>query len=226
MMEIKTITLALPLRMGTVNCYLIKTDGGFALIDTGTPGKRAELENELHRAGCKPGDLKLVLITHGDFDHIGNAAYLRSKYGAKIAMHADDAGMAERGDMLWNRQNGSKIIGLVIPILIGFGKSHRFTPDLTLEDGDNLSEYGLDAHILSLPGHSKGSIGFLSSDGDLFCGDLLDNTRTPGSNAVMDDPAAANASIEKLKCRVINTVYPGHGSPFPIERFFITPVTS
>lgn len=225
-MQITTITLALPLRMGTVNCYLIKTEGGFVMIDTGTPGKRAQLENELNRAGCKPGDLELVLITHGDFDHIGNAAYLRRNYGAKIAMHAKDAGMAERGDMFWNRKKGSALLRRFVPILLRFGKSNQFTPDVTLEDGDNLSDYGLDAHILALPGHSQGSIGILTGDGDLFCGDLLDNTKKPGSNAIMDDPTAANASIEKLKCRVISMVYPGHGSPFPIEQFFIIPVTS
>jgi hydroxyacylglutathione hydrolase len=51
----------------------------------------------------------LIVITHGDFDHIGNAAYLRQKFGAKIAMHADDVGMAERGDMFWNRKKGNRL---------------------------------------------------------------------------------------------------------------------
>jgi len=77
----------------------METDAGFILIDTGCSNKRVELEKRLESAGCKPGDLKLIVLTHGDFDHTGNAAYLRKKFGAKIAMHHEDSGMVERGDM-------------------------------------------------------------------------------------------------------------------------------
>ena len=47
------------------------------LIDTGKPEKRADLVARLERAGCRPGDLRLIVLTHGDYDHAGNAAYLR-----------------------------------------------------------------------------------------------------------------------------------------------------
>nr|MDO8075676.1 MBL fold metallo-hydrolase [Candidatus Freyarchaeota archaeon] len=87
MKKIITISLPLPYRLGTVNCYLIKTDTSYILIDTGCSNKRTELEKELESAGCKPGNLKLVVLTHGDFDHTGNAAYLREKFGTRIAMH-------------------------------------------------------------------------------------------------------------------------------------------
>jgi len=49
-----------------VNAYLAKSDAGFVLIDTGMAGNRAALERELRDAGCAPGDLRLILITHGD----------------------------------------------------------------------------------------------------------------------------------------------------------------
>ncbi|MCP4541171.1 MAG: MBL fold metallo-hydrolase [Chloroflexi bacterium] len=107
MQEIKTISLSLPLKLGSVNCYLVKTNTGYILIDTGSSNARTGLEKELKSVGCKPDDLKLIVITHGDFDHTGNAAYLCEKFGAKIAMHYDDSGMLERGDMFWNRNKGS-----------------------------------------------------------------------------------------------------------------------
>ena len=75
--NVNTLILPLPLRMGRVNCYLIRTADGHVLIDTGGSNERNELHRELENAGCTPGSLKLVLLTHGDFDHIGNAAYLR-----------------------------------------------------------------------------------------------------------------------------------------------------
>ena len=86
-------------------------------------------------------------------------------------------------------------------------------------DGDDLSEYGFDARVLSIPGHSKGSIGVLTAAGDLFCGDLLENAKEPATNSIMDDPAACGASLETLQHFEINTVYPGHGRPFPMASF-------
>ena len=65
---------------------------------------------------------------------------------------------------------------MITPILFGFGKKERFTPDLYIEDGDDLSEYGFDAIILYIPGHSKGSIGILTADGDLICGEICSKT--------------------------------------------------
>jgi len=217
--EIKTISLSLPYKLGSVNCYLIETDTGCILIDTGGSNKRTELEKELESAGCKPSNLKLIVLTHGDFDHTGNAAYLRKKFGTKIAMHHDDSGMAERGNMFWNRKKGNILLGMIARILFRFGKKERFKTDLYIGDGYNLSEYGFDAKVLHIPGHSKGSIGILTADGDLFCGDLLENTDNPNLNSIIDDLAAANTSVEKLKSLKINNVYPGRGKPFPMELF-------
>jgi hypothetical protein len=41
--EIKTISLLLPYKLGSVNCYLIETGTGYILIDTGGSNKRADL---------------------------------------------------------------------------------------------------------------------------------------------------------------------------------------
>jgi len=216
--QLRTINLALPYKLGSVNCYLVETEASYVLIDTGCSKNRTDLERELESAGCKPGDLKLIVLTHGDFDHAGNAAYLRDKFGAKIAMHRDDSGMVERGDMFWNRRKGNILLGTIARILFGFGKSERFKPNFYIEDGYDLSEYGFDAKVLHLPGHSKGSIGILTSDGDLFCGDLFENKDRPSLNSIMDDLTAANAGVKKLKSSKISIVYPGHGKPFPMEQ--------
>ena len=220
--NIRTISLLLPYKLGSVNCYLIETDTGYILIDTGCSNKRTDLEKELESAGCKPGNLKLIVLTHGDFDHTGNAAYLRKKFDTKIAMHYDDSGMVERGNMFWNRKKGNILLRMIASILFGFGKSERFKPDYYIGDGYDLSRYGFDAKVLHIQGHSKGSIGILTAGGDLICGDLLSNWDKPDQpdiNSIMDDSAAANTSVEKLKSLKINTVYPGHGKPFPMELF-------
>jgi hydroxyacylglutathione hydrolase len=212
--QIRAISLSLPFRMGSVNCYIVETDSGFALIDTGASNKRRQLDKELESAGCRPGNLRLIVLTHGDFDHTGNAAYLRSKFGARIAMHRDDAGMLERGDIFWNRKRGNFLIRAVASFLFRFGRSQRCSPDLYIDEGDDLSGYGFDARVLHIPGHSKGSIGILTAEEALFCGDLLLYKDRPVLNSIIDDRAAAQASFERLKSLKASTVYTGHGEAF------------
>lgn len=216
-MEIKTINL------GGVNCYLVKVGDGYILIDTGFSFKRTKLEQELESTGCNSENLKLIILTHGDSDHADNCVYIREKYGAKIAMHYDDLGMVEHGDMSYNRKQKPDKVSIffkIIQILGRLGKQsdfNTFKPDIYIEDEQDLSDYGFSAKVLHLPGHSKGSIGILTTEGDLFCGDLFYNI--PGFKFI-DDLEDFHKSIKKLKKLNINTVYPGHGKPFPMNTSF------
>ena len=219
---IRTIHLSLPYKMGSVNCYLLETNSGYILIDTGCSSKRSDLEKELENAGCKPGNLNLIMLTHGDFDHTGNAAYIKKKYHTIIGMHPEDSPIVEHGNMFLNRKRGNFFQSWVVKTLFGFGKSQRFKPDLKITDGFDLIEYGLKAKVIHIPGHSKGSIGILTTDGKLICGDLLENTDNvdnPKINSLMDDLETANGSIETLKKLKVDIVYPGHGKPFTINSF-------
>ena len=214
--EIKIITQKY---LMAVNCYLVKIPAGYILIDTGFPKRRNDLVRELETAGCKPGDLKLIIISHGHLDHNGNSAYLRERYDAKIAMHGGDSAMAERGDMFRGVKGLTVAIVRIILPLVGLSRYESFRPDIFLEDGQDLSEYGFDARVVHVPGHSKGSIGILTTGGDLFCGDLLVNMDKPAKNTLIDDSAELDASVEKLRTLEIETIYPGHGKPFRMEQF-------
>jgi hydroxyacylglutathione hydrolase len=214
------------IRLGTVNCYLLRAGTGYVLVDTGFASDRAGLERELDEAGCRPGDLRLIVMTHGDLDHTGNGAYLRGKYHAKIAMHRDEFAVTENGDGTLSRRKMplprrvfSRVTIKVLALLIRPGKFERFRPDLAVDDGYDLAGYGLDAKVLHLPGHSRGSIGILTADGDLFCGDLLWNMRGPDTHTIVDDPAELKASVERLKSLGVGMIYPGHGKPFRLESF-------
>ena len=217
-LEIQTITTPLILNI-TVNCYLIKTSDGFVLIDTAKAGQRKRIEQELKQAGCKPGDLKLIILTHGDFDHCGNAAYIRETYGAPIMMHSADIGMVEEGDMFSNRNQPNPLIKSITGLLFHLSKEDRFEPDFYLQEGDDLVNFGFDAQVIELPGHSRGSIGLLTADGDLFCGDLMGNVDHPQIWSIMDNPDVAQASVNKLMHKPIRRVYPGHGKPFMMGDF-------
>ena len=212
--SITTFTLPLPLGMGSVNCYLIDTGSGFILIDSGGSNARKTLLQELEKAGCHPGSLKLIILTHGDFDHSGNAAFLRLLYNSKIAMHPADAGMVQHGDMFFSRKKPNFLIRKLVPLLTGFSKSDHFDPDVLIDKQYDLSQYGIKAKIIELPGHSKGSIGVLTSEGNFFCGDQFENTKGPRLTALIDDSQAILASAASLMDEKISIVYPGHGKPF------------
>jgi hydroxyacylglutathione hydrolase len=207
--------------LGGVNCYLVTAGDGFVLIDTGTPEKRAHLDRELENAGCPPEKLRLIVLTHGDYDHAGNAAYLREKHGAKIAIHREDSGRVECADWSWNlkpKPDRFALLFRVVSFFIRPGKFDVFEPDVLVEDGQSLTDYGLDATVLHLPGHTRGSIGILTSGNDLFCGDLMNSMGRPGLHFFIDDMAAARASLERLRTLGVGTVYPGHGKPFRLAQ--------
>ncbi len=211
--ELKTI------KLGFVNCYLLKSEQGFVLIDTGMGPQRGQLTSALESAGVRPGNLQLILITHADPDHIGNADYLRERYGAKIAMHPLEAATAATGDPTQNRKPTPDKVSPLFRLAMSLGKllsgqrqPVRLESDFTVDEGSDLSAYGLNASIIRIPGHSRGSIGVLTGEGDLICGDLLTNYRRPGT-AIIDDIAGYHASIARLQQLNLHMIYPGHGKP-------------
>lgn len=217
-----------------VNCYLGKEGSNFILFDTGghmildkTFTDRCEvLMSELERFGCKPGNLKLIILTHGDIDHIANAKLISEKYQTKIAMHAGDLELVESltiEKMMQCFNFKSVILKIIFQIMKKPIKKistkildtlKTFRPDILLNEGDCLLEYGFNAKILHVPGHTEGSIGVLTENGDLIAGDIFMNNKKPGIAPNAYDFKILAKSVARLKTMNINTVYPGHGLPF------------
>lgn len=211
------------LPLGGVNAYLIKTDCGFFLIDTGLALSRAKLEKMFKLNGLTPGDIKLVIITHGDLDHIGNCAYLQKKYGLKIAVHEADAGQCRTGKTNFNRKRKASlpakilqpvIQALLLKPLMKVYPLETFQPDIMLTDGQDLNHFGLDAKVIHIPGHTMGSIGILTGNGQFFSGDTINNRKKPTIGDIVENEEALVSSIGKIKKLTFRNIYPGHGSPF------------
>jgi hydroxyacylglutathione hydrolase len=208
------------IKLGIVNCYLIHNENSYVLIDTGYAYQRDLLEKALIDLGCKPGLLKLIILTHGDADHVGNAAYLREVYKTKVGIHKSDSLMIETGEESNSRKLKPDHLSLLFKAIRKLGlldKQSRmvsFKADLYLEEGQSLSDYGCEASVLSIPGHTKGSIGILTKEGDLFCGDLMYNL--PGFGYI-DDAIEHKKSIDKIKKIEPRLIYPGHGKVFKLK---------
>ena len=74
------------------NCYFVKENDGWVLIDTGMPGNAkkilAYLSGTLH---AQPSGIKTIIITHCHIDHIGSLSEMKKATGAKVAAHEADA---------------------------------------------------------------------------------------------------------------------------------------
>lgn len=140
------------------------------VVDTGAPGDARRILDGLGRLGVAARDVSLILLTHGHSDHAGSAADLRAALDAPVAMHAGDLDLVRRGT------NGDFVnMGLEAAMSRRFVDRPfpAFEPDILLEEGSDLSAFGLDAQLLHTPGHSDGSLTLLFGDGMAVAGDIL-----------------------------------------------------
>ena len=194
----------------SAHCYLI--DGHeLILIDTGMPRKTKKIlsyiTEVLHK---KPIDLKTILLTHCDIDHIGNAWELRRITGATIAAHPLDAEIIAGKKP---RQTSRKTMQILFKLLSAILQVKPFTVDEILDDGHTIA--GLT--VLHLPGHTPGSIAFYDQKRKvLFIGDTLgckDGIIRGPPQSVTWDMNHAFVSLEKLLPLDYTVMLSGHGEP-------------
>jgi glyoxylase-like metal-dependent hydrolase (beta-lactamase superfamily II) len=168
-------------------------------IDTATPSL-AWIRTELAERGWT---LKLIVSTHGHWDHIGDNAAVAAHTGAGIAVHPLDRERLERPQ----------------PIFAPF-EIPPSVPAVELAEGGLVRFGELRLRVLHTPGHTEGSVCLLAEDeGLLYSGDTLfaggwGRVDLPGGDAAaMADSIARLAGFEDR-----TAVFPGHGSATTIGR--------
>lgn len=174
----------LPLGALETNCYLVFREGsGQCLVID--PGAAPEtILDALDRLGLRPA---AILLTHGQFDHVGGVRSLAAETDCPVYLHPAD---------------------LALPPMLTAGPlycTHAFA------DGDALSLAGLSVRVLHTPGHTPGSVCLLVEN-DLFTGDTL----FAGSCGRTDFPGSSPADMRRSLARLNGLegdfpVYPGHG---------------
>lgn len=209
--------------LGMDHCYLIQ-DKGTIMIDGGFPGSARAFKKALVNLSIKPKDIGIVILTHGHFDHIGLANYIRELTGARIAMHQADKKQLEKDRMTWP------------PGVTSWGKLSKwlFKPVLSLlpfelpqvdvlldDEGLSLEQYGVSGSIIHTPGHSPGSVSVLLDTGGAFVGCMAQNSLPfclrPRLPIYSQDIEKVKMSWQVLIARGAKTIYPGHGKSFSID---------
>ena len=194
---------------GNVNCYIVADNDKAILIDT---GRKKYCEKILER--CKKFHVNLIVLTHGHMDHCQNAAYLAEALHIPIAINKNDMDLIpdNRKQSLLAKTLLGKIVLSVSLSSFEMDSLEVFDPIIYLKNGDDLSEYGIAAKVVELPGHTKGSIGVEIED-NLFVGDALMNMFYPTASMLYVDEQEMLLSAKYISELGEKTIYFGHGKP-------------
>lgn len=211
----------IPMRFDTI--YAVRSEG-IILIDGGDPNKIENFKHRLERASIKPQEIKLIVLTHGHWDHIGSTNEIHALTGARVLLHQKDLHFLEENHP--SQPPGFTIWGKIIIAVLTRYTSNMHIPafDVDIVAGDDdisLVEYGIPGKVVYTPGHSWGSVSVLLDGGQVFVGDLAMNMFpmriSPGLPIFGDDIQLVKNSWRKLLDLGAKVVYPAHGKPFPAE---------
>jgi len=213
------------IKIGINKCYLVK-DEGTILIDAGTPNRIHAFQKSFERLSIHPNEIRLILLTHGDHDHVGSAKDLKELTGAKIAIHHHDKLNFERS--LFNFPPGVTSWGhllhfILYPILKNVVPSiPAEKADIVLDENDySLIDFGIPGKIVYTPGHTQGSVSVLLETGEAFVGCLAHNNLPfrlrPGLPIFAEDIEKVKESWKSIIQQGAKTIYPAHGNPFSVD---------
>src|SRR5918994_6361830 len=185
---------------------------GNTLIDAGLPGQAEAIGAALVEAGIVVRDLRRIIFTHQDLDHVGSGAALVRQSGARVLAHPADAPHIEGSlrplkftpEMLEQRPQMREVLERLEPVGV----------DEHLEDGDRLDLAG-GTRVIFTPGHTPGHLSlYLERSKVLVAGDALtaEGSHLNGPNPSMTlEMGTALQSLRRLADLDIDTIVCYHG---------------
>lgn len=160
-----------------VNVYLIVEPNGLTLIDTGLAGNFKNVLKYLAALGQQPADLKRIILTHSDGDHVGALAALKAATGARIYASPIEAQAIAAGQPS-RELNVKGLQAFLIKLAAPFFKAPPAHVDELINDGEVLPILG-GLRVVATIGHTPGHISlYAPAHKILFGGDSMVSEKT------------------------------------------------
>nr|WP_262915452.1 subclass B3 metallo-beta-lactamase [Niabella ginsengisoli] len=130
-------------------CYLVVTNKGNILINTGLAGSLSLIKRNIEKLGFKYTDIKILLTNQAHFDHAGALADIKMQTGAKLYADVGDAAVLKDGG---KSDYELSYLGVAFKPIV---------PDRLLKDKDIIRLGHTKIIMLHHPGHTKGSCSYL-----------------------------------------------------------------
>lgn len=129
--------------------HIIDTGDGLIMIDSGYPHLMPQVLENIGNLGFKPDDIKILLISHGHYDHMGSSVLLRRQFGTKLYISDEDKPYADGSlNLTWAEE-------------LGYSFTLPFEPDEIIHDGDKIELGNTVVNCYSTPGHTPGTMSFV-----------------------------------------------------------------
>lgn len=169
------------------------------LLDTGVRKKdRADLDALIAENNFA---VKGIFCSHAHYDHTGNTAHLRDRWGAQTAAQIIEAGIAASPESY----HGNYPYTTYAQCREWF-REECFPTDVIIgRNDDRVSFCGVDFGIVQLPGHAAGQIGIITPDNVAYLADCLIGPATlaasklPTSMCIEDD-LKSKEKVRSLGC--------------------------
>ena len=202
----------IPTGKSFTNSYILKGDSRAVIIDAGLPGHEKKIFTALEANGIPRNTVSLIIITHGHGDHYGSLNVLKEAFNVPVMAGFPDASYIEKGESA--PVVPVNIAGQLIKLFTG-AKVKPCKVDVVITADTDLNAYGVDARVLTTPGHTTGSLSVLASDGGCALGDNLgslvfkDKASMP---PLAEAPEQIGPSLKKVLEGGAKSFYPGHGN--------------
>lgn len=130
--------------------YLIATNEGLILINTGADGSYQMMKDSIDKLGFRVNDIRIITSTHGHRDHVGDIARFQRESGAKVYMSERDTASMESGGNIDYRQPQGRGAMSYDPIKV----------DIRTKDGDKIRLGNVELTVHAHPGHTPGATSF------------------------------------------------------------------
>ncbi len=186
-----------------------------AIVDTGGPGNERKILKALKDTGIPREQVSALIVTHAHWDHCGSLHALKAMLDVPVMAGWPDAEYLEKGE------------NVPITYMSGMTPAKHATKlnfdgvkaDVVVREDLDLRDYGIDARVLTTPGHTGGSLSVLASNGDCATGDFLAGLYT-GERGVVEQ------SLKKMTDGGAKRFYPSHGASVEVEavlKIFFSP---